>query len=39
LADQIIVLEKGQIKEIGSHNELIHQNGMYFNLVKNQIRF
>ncbi|MBL7013678.1 MAG: ABC transporter ATP-binding protein [Candidatus Marinimicrobia bacterium] len=28
-ADKIIVLDKGEIKEIGSHQELIVQNGLY----------
>ena len=31
-ADKIIVLEKGQIKEMGTHNELIQKNGHYSNL-------
>ncbi|TSJ41291.1 peptidase domain-containing ABC transporter [Fluviicola chungangensis] len=36
-ADQIIVLDNGQIIEKGTHNELIEKNGAYFNLVKNQL--
>ncbi|MFB6454995.1 peptidase domain-containing ABC transporter [Chitinophaga sp. Hz27] len=36
-ADKIIVLEKGQITEVGTHQELIHERGYYFNLVKNQL--
>lgn len=28
-ADKIIVLDKGEIKEMGSHSELINQNGYY----------
>lgn len=36
-ADQIIVLEKGKIKEIGSHNELVNSRSSYYNLVKNQL--
>ena len=36
-ADQIIVLEKGAIAEIGSHRELIEKRGSYFNLVKDQL--
>ena len=29
LADQILVLEDGKIKEMGSHQELINKNGIY----------
>lgn len=36
-ADQIIFLEKGQIREQGTHQELVAKKGMYFNLVKNQL--
>ncbi len=36
-ADQIIMLENGEIKEIGSHKELTAQRGAYFELVKNQL--
>ncbi len=36
-ADQIIVLEKGEIKEIGKHDELVARKGAYFTLVKNQL--
>ncbi|GAA4383636.1 peptidase domain-containing ABC transporter [Hymenobacter koreensis] len=36
-ADQIVVLEKGQIVEIGDHAQLIQRRGSYFNLVKNQL--
>ncbi len=36
-ADQIIVLEKGEIVEVGSHSELIQSNGKYFELIKNQL--
>jgi len=36
-ADQIIVLKKGEISEVGSHKELVNNKGAYFNLVKNQL--
>lgn len=36
-ADQIIVLDKGQIIEQGTHTELAMQRGAYFQLVKNQL--
>lgn len=36
-ADNIIVLDKGQITEQGSHKELVTKKGSYFNLVKNQL--
>jgi len=37
-ADRIIVLENGQIIEMGSHNELIKQRGHYHNLYTKQFR-
>lgn len=36
-ADQIIVLEKGEIVEIGNHEKLTKAKGKYFELVKNQL--
>jgi ATP-binding cassette subfamily B protein len=36
-ADQIIVIEKGQIVERGSHDELALMEGAYYRLVKNQL--
>lgn len=36
-ADQIVVLDKGQIIEKGTHKELVNLKGSYFNLVKNQL--
>ncbi len=36
-ADNIIVLEKGKIAEQGTHNELIRQKGIYYQLIKNQL--
>lgn len=35
-ADQIVVLQKGQIIEQGTHNELLNLKGTYFNLCKLQ---
>ena len=36
-ADQIVVLEKGELKELGTHAELVAKKGIYFNLVKDQL--
>ena len=36
-ADQIVVLEKGEIVEIGTHKELTQKQGAYYRLVKNQL--
>ncbi|NIM12723.1 MAG: ATP-binding cassette domain-containing protein [Candidatus Aminicenantes bacterium] len=36
-ADQIVVLEKGKIVEMGTHKELTSLKGAYYNLVKNQL--
>lgn len=36
-ADQIVVLEKGEIAEIGTHAELVQKRGRYFELVSNQL--
>lgn len=36
-ADQIVVLEKGEIVERGNHDELVSLKGYYYNLVKNQL--
>jgi ATP-binding cassette, subfamily B, bacterial len=36
-ADQIIVLENGEIKEVGNHKSLTAKRGHYFELVKNQL--
>ncbi len=36
-ADQIIVIEKGEIIESGTHEELIEKKGAYYLLVKNQL--
>jgi ATP-binding cassette, subfamily B, bacterial len=37
-ADQIVVLDKGKIIEIGSHTALVEQKGNYFELVRNQLQ-
>jgi ATP-binding cassette, subfamily B, multidrug efflux pump len=37
-ADQILVLDKGEIKEVGTHEELIGLNGLYSHLHKMQYK-
>jgi ATP-binding cassette, subfamily B, bacterial len=37
-ADKIVVMEKGEIKEVGSHAELIEQGGIYARLYAEQFR-
>jgi ATP-binding cassette subfamily B protein len=36
-ADQIIVLHKGEIAEVGTHTDLVSTQGHYYTLVKNQL--
>lgn len=36
-ADQIVVLDKGKVVEIGNHEVLTSKRGTYYNLVKNQL--
>jgi ATP-binding cassette subfamily B protein len=36
-ADQIIVLEKGKVVEKGKHKDLVNNQAIYYNLVKNQL--
>ena len=36
-ADQIVVLEEGEIVEKGTHSELVGKKGMYYHLVKDQL--
>ncbi|UOK43467.1 MULTISPECIES: peptidase domain-containing ABC transporter [Flavobacterium] len=37
-ADQIVVLDKGRIIEMGNHSALVEQKGNYFELVRNQLQ-
>lgn len=36
-ADQIIVIDRGKVVEIGNHTSLIERKGAYYNLVRNQL--
>jgi len=36
-ADQIVVLDRGRIMEIGNHESLIRQQGRYYQLIKEQL--
>ena len=36
-ADNIIVLNKGEVVEQGNHKELVSKKGIYYNLIKNQL--
>ena len=36
-ADKIVVLEKGEIVEEGTHKELVARKGLYYTLIKNQL--
>ncbi|MDJ1470238.1 peptidase domain-containing ABC transporter [Xanthocytophaga flava] len=36
-ADQIVVLDKGEISEVGTHQQLTELGGNYYQLVKNQL--
>ena len=36
-ADQIVVMKKGRIVEVGTHRELVERGGEYYALVKNQL--
>jgi ATP-binding cassette subfamily B protein len=37
-ADQILVMNKGEILERGNHQDLIQKKGVYHNLIKNQLK-
>jgi ATP-binding cassette subfamily B protein len=36
-ADKIVVLDKGEVVEVGNHSSLIAQRGFYYELIKNQL--
>ena len=36
-ADNIVVLNNGDIVELGTHDELVKKHGRYYNLIKNQL--
>ena len=36
-ADKIVVLDKGRITEVGHHEQLVNQRGIYYQLVSNQL--
>lgn len=36
-SNQIIVLQNGQIAEVGTHNDLVNNKSTYYNLIKNQL--
>jgi ATP-binding cassette subfamily B protein len=35
-ADRLVVIEKGKLEEIGTHEELVKKKGIYFNLIQKQ---
>lgn len=36
-ADQVVVIEKGECIEPGTHTELVNRKGAYYHLIKNQL--
>jgi ATP-binding cassette subfamily B protein len=36
-ADQIVVVEGGEVAEIGNHEQLVRRRGRYFELIRNQL--
>jgi ABC-type multidrug transport system fused ATPase/permease subunit len=36
-ADILVVLDRGQIVEVGSHGELVARNGLYARLIRRQL--
>ena len=36
-ADKIVVLDKGKVMEEGTHTDLIERQGLYYQLIKNQL--
>jgi ATP-binding cassette subfamily B protein len=36
-SDQIVVIDKGKIVEMGKHEELLNQKGLYYTLIRNQL--
>ena len=36
-ADQIVVLDKGRVAEVGTHGDLVARAGIYYQLVRNQL--
>ena len=37
-ANRLVVLEKGRIEEVGTHDELMEKKGVYHNLIRSQRR-